>query len=149
MKFRVDDIDYISVDELKARYCDAVMFIEDMKIHNGELYGIHRFIGPLHEKTFTNRKCSKIDIQENKALQILMTGRIISYEAFLSHIAHGDVENLDVKLAMVVICRLRKILKHVDVEIKTIRGVGYQMTKENIDKVKAYIEIAKPVAAEF
>ena len=92
---------------------------------------------------------TKQDSQEVKALQLLLSGREISHEALKSFIANKDPENLTSNFSKVAIYRLRKAMEPLDIKVKTIWGFGYQMTKENIDKVKAHIENAKPVAVEF
>ncbi|PCI53865.1 MAG: hypothetical protein COB36_11540 [Alphaproteobacteria bacterium] len=133
------NVEAMSRDELQDAYFDAVHQYEEITGGDETTLRLQKYMQSLPSLEGVNSKGSK---QTAKTLSLLLTGRIITHE-YLTEIIAIHSTNARFSLGGVVIHRIRKYLTPLGIEIENIYGVGFQMPKHSIDRLRSLIAVSE------
>jgi two-component system cell cycle response regulator CtrA len=86
---------------------------------------------------------------EAKLFGVLLKRELVSKDTAMTALygLRADVEEVEIKIIDVFICKIRKKLESFGITIETVWGQGYRLSAQARDKANSYLEKADGVSA--
>lgn len=118
---------------------------EELELLRAEVSMLRKQIGMDAERSFITR-CRDVfgaTPGEARLLNALLACRVPNKDALMQCYSNGSLDEPDIKILDVLICRLRKKLEARDIIVETIWGVGYRLSEKDKWKVLHALDLAE------